>query len=115
MKRIALICCAAVLSCNAFAQTPDTVFLNIGQENGVLEKQQFIEPYDEIFRTMEPAHWALKADLFFGAGTGAAIAFVAGEYKFSPAFGLQLGYGINSVSRYDSLSPVVPNPTFQLK
>ena len=74
MKRIALICCAVVLSCNAFAQTPDTVFLNIGQESGVLEKQQFIEPYDEIFRTMEPAHWALKADLFFGVGTGAASA-----------------------------------------
>lgn len=113
MKRIALIFCIALLAAVAPAQTPDTVFLNIGQESGVLEKQQFIEPYDEIFRTMDPVRWAAKVDFLYGAGRGSAIAFIAGEYKFSPGFGLQLGYGINSVSRYDTFSPVVPNPFFR--
>lgn len=110
MKRIAIFCNAILLAGHVYTQNPDTVFLNIDQETGVLEKQRFIEPYDEIFRTMEPARWALKADFLYGAGNGKAAALIAGEYKFSPAFSMQLGYGISGVTRYDTLSPSAPNP-----
>ncbi|MBX2890264.1 MAG: hypothetical protein KF734_05005 [Saprospiraceae bacterium] len=109
MKRIASLF-ATLLACTAlFGQTKDTTFLFYGEEISTHQSPRFMDRYDEVFRTMDPAQWMFRWDLTGGYEIGTALNLGI-EHKLSPAFSLQFAYGLSGTNRYDSLSPLVPFP-----
>jgi hypothetical protein len=79
------------------AQNPDTTFVSVGQESGVLEKQRFMDRYDYVFGTQQRTRLLLK----LAAPTG-----LGAELKLSPAFSLNASYapavGYQPVSAFGS-------------
>lgn len=109
MKKIASLF-AALLACAYLSgQTRDTSFLFYGKVIEIHQKPRFMDRYDEVFRTIDPARWMFRWDLTGGYETGTALNLGI-EHKLSPAFSLQLTYGLSGTNRYDSLSPVEPFP-----
>jgi hypothetical protein len=98
----------------SLAQTPDTSFLQIGQEAGALEDQRFIDRYDYVFGTQQPARWLFKWD---AANMLPALGFnvvsgqlrpesglsLAAEYKMSKAFSLNAAYTYFFTASLDEL------------
>ncbi len=123
MKHLALI---PLLLHTAFAsaQQTDTVISEIRTEQGMLERQRIVNPYDEVFGIHEPARWLFKWD---AAGflpstgidplahdfNGGGLRFDA-EWKPGQAFSLNASYmvgidfildGLDLLSHGFSLEP----------
>lgn len=90
---------------SAFCQTPDSVFITVGQDTGRLEQQRFVSPYDEVFGINEPTRWLFKWNaasflpaLGFNPVGNESISNeglqIDAEYKISPAFSLNVSYGL---------------------
>ncbi len=109
MKNIASLFITLLACASLFGQTEDTTFLSVGEEIAIHQKPRFMERYDEVFRTMDPARWMFRWDLTGGYETGTALNLDI-EHKLSPAFSLQFAYGLGGTNRYDSISLVAPSP-----
>ncbi len=110
MKKIASLFAALLFCVSLFGQTKDTSFLFYGEEIAIHQKPRFMDRYDEVFRTLDPARWMFRWDLTGGYETGTALNLGI-EHKLSPAFSLQFTYGLSGTNRYDSLSPLEPFPS----
>jgi len=95
------------------AQTPDTSFVTIGTETGVLSKQQIADQYDYVFGTKMPVRWMFKWNPLSGLDQQGLLNLSA-EHKLSPAFSVQLTYGIGAENRFDSLYSI-PQPSDSLR
>ena len=109
MKHIASFFAALLACISLFGQTNDTTFLSVSQEPGTHQPQRFMDEYDYVFGTMQPARWMFRWDPTGGFENGAFLNLNM-EHKLSPAFSLQLAYSVGGTNRYDSLSFVWPSP-----
>jgi len=103
MKHLFFIAAALITAGTLSAQT-DSSALFIGQETGALENQRFIDRYDYVFGTHEPARWLFKWDatgllpalginVNKGSYTNQEASFrIGAELKISPAFSLDASY-----------------------
>ncbi|MFN4144294.1 MAG: hypothetical protein ACK4GN_00605 [Runella sp.] len=101
--------CALLILCSLFflfhaspIWSQDT--LRYSQENGILEKQRFIDRYDYVFMTKEPTKWMLRVGGASSIARGGLNATF--EYKISPSFSVLAG---GSFSSYSSLSGLIGN------
>lgn len=109
MKNTASLLAALFACISLFGQTKDTTFLSIGQEPGTHQQQRFVDQYDYVFGTLDTAIWMFRWDMTGGFDNGAFLN-LSTERKLTPAFSLQIAYGLGGTNRYDSLSPLVPFP-----
>ncbi|MCK6693826.1 MAG: hypothetical protein L6Q97_17230 [Thermoanaerobaculia bacterium] len=79
MKHLALIT-LLLHAALASAQQTDTVISEIRTEQGMLERQRIVNPYDEVFGIHQPARWLFKWDV---AGFLPALGFDPDEYDFT--------------------------------
>lgn len=63
MKKNFFLAAWPLLAFSAFGQTPDTTFLSIRQEEGLLEKPRFIDQYDYLFGTKQPTRFLVKLNV----------------------------------------------------
>lgn len=108
MKRLLSFLSCCFFSFGAIAQTSDTSFVTVSTETGTLTKQQITDQYDYLFGTKVPARWMFKWNPVAGLDQQGALNLSA-EHKISPAFSLQLAYGIGGANYNDSLKLVVVN------
>ena len=74
-------------------QSPDTTFISVSQENGLLEKQQLVSAYDQAFGTMEPARWLFALNLAPITSRSDDWSRISAEVKLGPAISLHSSYG----------------------
>lgn len=107
-----------------FAQTTDTVFVSVSRDSGALEKNKFIDRYDDAFGTYVPSKWLFKWDLAallpqtasnyntLSSSISSALRFSV-ERKLSPGFSINAtyayGFGYNSFLRFSTIGGVYTN------
>lgn len=79
MKHLALIT-LLLHTALASAQQTDTVISEIRTEQGMLERQRIVNPYDEVFGMHQPARWLFKWDV---AGFLPSLGIDPDEYDFT--------------------------------
>ena len=93
MKKILFLIILFSFSLAAFGQTPDTTFISINQEEGVLERPRFIDQYDYLFGTKQPTRLLVKLNLV-------PVVLPLGENAFEDAY----SYYADFLSDFASIS-----------
>ncbi len=87
MKKTLFLLVLFSFSLSVFGQTPDTTFISISQEEGVLERSRFIDQYAALFGTKQPTRLLLKLNI-------APVVLPLGEYALEDD-GVPLRSGIS--------------------
>jgi hypothetical protein len=94
MKQFLLIFQLLLVATWLSAQTADTTFQTVSQENGPLEKQRLQNRYDQVFGTQENTPWLFTLG-YTGLSDNGSDRIRAGvELKLLPAFSLHGSYGL---------------------
>jgi hypothetical protein len=127
MKAILSILTAFLLVCNLNAQSRDTTFITVVKDTGTLEKQRFVDRYENVFQTHTPSKWLFKADLsglrlpsFIGGYTTnnqllpTTTINLSAEHKINPAFSIlaNAGVGFTLIDDYLNESDPYSSKTF---
>lgn len=94
MKIILTILITTATCAIAFGQSNDTTFVSIGQDTTRFEKQRFIDRYDYVFGTHQPARWIFKWDAGSMLPVDERGLRLDAEYKISQAISINASYGL---------------------